>query len=178
MAGGCGDWKGLSLCCVVAAILLLDKLMHRFLRLIRSLLDVSPLRKAFTGLSLLAITYFLSAAIAEQAVDVLNPREPILWFTAAAITATLLFWVWEEILEVSRTHRLLFIAVAGILIVLALHHEVTWAMAAAEDAAKKIEIDEARNCKNEVVALRDRAMMRNLYSTLTVAHPTPPKLPT
>jgi hypothetical protein len=176
MAERCGDWKGLSLCCVVAAILIVDKLMHRFLRLTRSFLDVSPLRKAFTGLSLLAITYFLSSAIAEQAVDVLNPREPILRFTAAAITATLLFWVWEEILEVSRTHRLLFIALAGILIILALHHEVTWAMAAADDAGKKIETDEARNCKNEVVALRDRATMRKLYSTLTVASPKPPEV--
>lgn len=176
MAEGGEDWKGLSLCCAVAAILFMDKPMHKLLRFARSLLDVSPLRKAFTGLSLLAITYFLGAAIAEQATDVLNPQGPILWFMTAAITAMLLFWVWEEILEVSPTNRVVFITVAGVLVVFALRHEVKWVTAAADDAATRNEIQEARDCKNKVDALRDHAMTLKLYSALITHSDEPPEV--
>ncbi|MFZ0292166.1 MAG: hypothetical protein WAL52_01075 [Candidatus Sulfotelmatobacter sp.] len=161
----------------MAAVLFMGKPMHRLLRFARSLLEVSPLRKAFTGLSLLAITYFLGAAIAEQATDVLNPQGPILWFMTAAITAMLLFWVWEEILEVSPTNRVVFITFAGVLVIFALRHEVNWVMAAADDAAAKIEIQEARDCQNKVDALRDHAMTLKLYSALIAPSDKPPEVP-
>jgi hypothetical protein len=40
-------------------------------------------------------------------------------------------------------------------------------MAAADEASVRIEVEEARNCKNEVGAFRDRAMIHKLYSGLT-----------
>jgi hypothetical protein len=148
--------------------------MRRFLRIARKMLDVSPLRKAFTGLCLLAITYFLGAAIAEQATGVLNPQGPIEWFIGAAIVAMLLFWAWEEILEVSPFHRISFITLAGILIIVAFRHEVKWVMAAADDTANAIEIKEAKESLHDAAEKRRDQLQQKLYTFMTAASQTPP----
>jgi hypothetical protein len=146
----------LGVATVVVAGVFVNKFFERVGMLFASF---SPLRKVFGVLSLVAIPYMVSVAFGEQAASPLNPRAPVLWFTAAAVNTVIFFWVCEELITTKPLLRILFLGTLGILVVLALRHQVNWAMATADNTARESEINDARNGKNDVMNLK-------LYSAL------------
>jgi len=179
-----GGWLDWCLCLGIAIYLCMPP-VNSLEKIKRVLQPLSPLRKAFGLFCLISIPYFISVAFGEQAASPMNPQAPIVWFTAAAVNAILFLWLCEELVATRPLSRIIFLVVAGTLIVLALQHQVHWANSMSFDAANKIEIEEARNCKNEVNRLRDQAMTTKLYSMFTApsakppeAAPCPPKIAT
>jgi len=169
MAEDYGDWEDWLLCLCLAIWLLTGVLVHRVAERIRRLFaPLSLLRKVFGVLFLIAIPYMVSVGFGEQATSPMNPQAPILWLTAAAVNAIVFFWTCEELITTSPPLRNLFLVIVGVLVVLALHHHVNWAMAAAEDVARANEIKEAHDCINDVLT-------RRLYFALMHPQPKPPE---
>jgi|SRR5271157_692269 len=173
-----GGWQDWLLCVCIAAAFTAGAIMQGFVERIRQLsASLSTLRKAVGVLSLLAIPYMVSVGFGEQAASVMNPQAPILWFTAAALNAVIFFWICEELITTKPPLRALFLIILGVLVILALRHQVNWVMAAADDAAKKIEVEGARTGKNETIAFRNHAMTLKLYSAFTTPSAKPPEIP-
>jgi len=116
-----GDWANWLLCLGIAVLLgvRVSKFAERIRRLFAPL---SLLRKVFGVLFLIAIPYMVSVGFGEQASSPMKPLTPILWFTAAAVSAVIFFWICEELLTTSAVPRCLFLAIVGSLVILALHH--------------------------------------------------------
>jgi len=143
--------------------------VHSVIARLRALLNsLSPLRRVFGVLSLLAIPYMVSVAFGEQASSPMNPEKPILWFAGAAIIAILFFWVCEELISAAPLPRRLFLLFIGIVVLAALRHEIHWLMAAADDAATEHEKRDAIEGQQDVMqrkllqALRAKPQKRNL----------------
>jgi len=111
---------------------------------------LSVLRKVFGVLFLVAIPYMVGVGFGEQAASPMNPLTPILWFTAAAVSAVIFFGICDELISASTSLRSLFLGIIGFLVILALHHQVNWAMNIAEEVAHTNEIKEARDTLSEV----------------------------
>jgi hypothetical protein len=166
-----GEWQDWLLCVFLSSLLFMAATVHMSLERIRVLLSsLSPLRKVFGVLSLLAIPYMVTVGFGEQTGSAMNPDAPIYWFTAAAVNAVIFFWVCEELITPRPLLKNTFLIVVGALVALALRHQVNWVMTMAAEAATKVETEEARDCKGDV-------MTRKLYSALTTPTTEPPDLP-
>ena len=153
MARGYGSPTDWFLCLCVAIMLLAEIFVDRFTaRIDRLFGSLSLLRKAFGVLSLIAVPYMVSVGFGEQAASVMNPRAPIIWFIAAALNAIIFFWVCEELISTSPLLRILFLVTVGFLVILALRHQVNWAMRRAEKAAEESEIEEAHKSVSDAQA--------------------------
>jgi len=140
-----GGWAAWLVCLSVAVTFLVGSIVDKFLANVRRLsASLSPLRRVFGVLSLIAIPYMATVGFGEQAASPMNPQGPVLWFTAAAVNAVIFFWICEELITTQPLLRKLFLLSLGILVILALRHQVNWAMAEAEHSAQASEIKDSR----------------------------------
>ncbi len=166
--GNLRDW---FLCFGLGLLLAIDMAARRPIATLQTLVaSLSPLRRVFGVLSLLAISYSIAAAFGEQAASPMNPRGAILWFTGAAVNTILLFWICEELVTTSRLYRRLFLVVVGVLLMAAFRHQVNWVMAAADEAARSAEIREAQECLRTVNDSRRDDLQRKLYKFMVSAN--------
>jgi hypothetical protein len=118
---------------------------ERWERITPKFMALSSFRKAFVGLSLVAIPAFIAVGYAVQAPNmVTGVTGAISWFTVAAVNATLFFWAWEEITELKISHRRWAMVVLGIITIWLFHRGVNWAMVISQEAAEASEVKEAR----------------------------------
>ena len=168
-----GDWRHWLLCCVLAIALSGETVVASiFEKTAAKFRGLSSFRKVFVGLSLITVPAFLSIAFGVQAVNVVvEAANAIRFFTAAAVSATLFFWVWEEITELQANHRRITMAVLGAITVVSLHYGVSWVVEKADDAAWEAMVHNAHDGFMDAMTINIHAELMKKESAESKAIP-------
>ena len=169
-----GDWRAWLLCFVAAFALSGETAVRSAIEKIATKFKgLSSLRKVFVGLSLITVPAFLSIAFGVQAVNVVvEAANAIKFFTAAAVSATLFFWVWEEITDLEAKHRRITMMVLGAITVVSLHYGVSWVVEKANDAAWESMVHNAHDGFMDAMTINIHTELLNKESAASKAIPT------
>ena len=75
----------------------------------------------------------------------------LLWFTVAAIDASLFFWLWEEIAEKVTLHRRAALVIMGAIVIIFYCRGVNWAMNLADKASLDSQIEDQHDGIQDVI---------------------------
>jgi hypothetical protein len=102
-----------------------------------------------------------------QAINVVTEAgRAILFFAAAAVNATLFFWIWEEITELRLIYRRLAMIVLGALAVVSFYYGARWVCDKADETSRETTIRIAHDSATDV-------MTKVMYAELKKQEPKP-----